>query len=68
MKSVLYEGLGARWTCGLRAGRVAVGGDLKVLRAHGVRCGLISDERRPSRRSLIACLRSTLHTESILVC
>ena len=44
------------------AGRVAVVGDLKVLRAHGVRCGFISDERRPSRRLLIveevACLRS----------
>ena len=35
------------------AGRVAVVGDLKVLRAHGVRCGFISDERRPSRRLLI---------------
>jgi hypothetical protein len=44
------EGLG--WTAD-SAGRVAVGGDLKVLRAHGVRCGFISDERRPSRRLLI---------------
>jgi len=61
MKSVFYEA----WERGGRAdsaGRVAVVGDLKVLRAHGVRCGFISDERRPSRRLLIveevACLRS----------